>query len=123
MSDISYKLYIGKTLICRTLAMSTIIIVLYSCMVTTYMCICTGVYKNSRLSTVYMQRESNLVWPDPFLVQGVYHVKYKRLAMPLSVVVYAAQLSICAELSSRLTIACSICYVQLATIFTLNFGV
>ena len=46
MSDISYKAYMGKTVICRTLAISTVIIVVYLCIVTTCMCIFTGVPKN-----------------------------------------------------------------------------
>ena len=32
VSDISYKAYMGKTVICHTLTMSTVIIVLYLCM-------------------------------------------------------------------------------------------
>ena len=52
MSDILYKAYMGKTIICHTLSMSTVIIVLYSCMVTMCKCKCTGASKNSRLSTV-----------------------------------------------------------------------
>ena len=43
MNDISYKAYMSKTVVCRTHAMSTIIIVLYLCMVTMYTYICTGV--------------------------------------------------------------------------------
>ena len=55
------------------------------------------------------------------LQQSVYQAfAYKCLAMPSSMVVYVTQLSICAELSSRPTIACSICYIQLATTFTLK---
>ena len=69
--DILYKAYMAKTVICCSLAMNTIIIVLYSCMVTTCTCICTEVSKNSRFSPVYVHKESSLVWPDPFLVQGV----------------------------------------------------
>ena len=100
----------GKSVICHTLAMSNIIIVWYSCMITTCMslCICTGVSKNSRSSTIYVHKKTSLIWPDPFLVQGVYHLQYKHLAnKPLSMVVYATQLSICAESSSRPTITCS----------------
>ena len=33
MSDILYKAYMDRTVICCTLAMNTIIIVLYSCMI------------------------------------------------------------------------------------------
>ena len=123
MNNVLYKVYMGKTLICCTLAMSTIIVALHSCMVTTCMCIYTRVSKNSRSPTVYVQNESSLVWSHPVLAQGIHHLQYKCPAMPLSMVVYATQLSICAKLSSRLTIACSICYVQLANTFTLNFGV
>ena len=53
-SDISYKAYMGKTIICRTLIISTVIIALYSCTVTTCICICTGVSENLRFSVVYM---------------------------------------------------------------------
>ena len=49
MSNISYKAYMGKIVIGCTLAMSIVIIVLYSCMVTTCMRICTGVSKNNRI--------------------------------------------------------------------------
>ena len=59
--------------------MSTIIIFLYSCMVTTCTCICTGVTKNSRFSNVH--KESSLVWLDPFLAQSVYYLQYKHLAV------------------------------------------
>ena len=34
MSDISYKSYMGKTVTCHTLTMSTVIVVLYLCMLT-----------------------------------------------------------------------------------------
>ena len=74
VSDISNKDYMGKTIICCTLTLSTVIIVLYSCMVTTYTCICTGVSKDSRFSIVYMCKEFSLVWPDTFLVQGIYRL-------------------------------------------------
>ena len=70
----------GKTIICCTLTMSTVIIVLSSCMVITCMCICIGVSRNSRFSAEYVHKESSLVWPDPFLVQGVYCLQYKHPA-------------------------------------------
>ena len=44
-------------MVCCTIAISTIIIVLYSCIVTTCMCIYTGVSKNSTTSAVYVQKE------------------------------------------------------------------
>ena len=86
VSDISYKAYMGKTVICRTLAISTIITVLYSCMVTMCMCICTGVSKKSRFSAVYVHKEYKIspVWPNPFLAQGVYCSQCKHPAKPLS---------------------------------------
>ena len=61
VSDISYKAYMGKIVICRTLAMS-IYHHLYSCMVTMCMCtcLCTGVSKNSRFSTVYVHKKFSL---------------------------------------------------------------
>ena len=89
VSDISYKAYMGKTIICHRLALSTIIIVLYSCMVTTCTCICTGVSINSRFSKAYtyVHKKSSLVWPDSFLAQGVYRLQYQHPAKALSVVV------------------------------------
>ena len=63
MSDISYKVYMGKTIICHTHAMSTIII-LHSCMVTRFTCTgctCTGVSKNLQSFTVSVHKECNLV--------------------------------------------------------------
>ena len=86
MSNISYKTYIGKTIICRTLSMSIIIMVLYSCMIATSMCICTEVSKNSRFSAVYAQRiQSHMA--RPFIVRGVYHLQYKHPAKALSMVI------------------------------------
>ena len=87
MSNILYNTYMGKITICCTLAMSTVIIVLYSCMVTTWTCICTGVFKNSRFSAIYAHKESSLLWPDPFLAQGVYRLQYKHPAKALSMVI------------------------------------
>ena len=85
VSDISYKGYIGKTIICRTLIMSTI-----------STCICTGVSKNSGLSAVYEHRETSLVWLYPFLVHDIYCLQYKHPAKPLSMVIMLCmQLSIC----------------------------
>ena len=81
----------GKTIICCTLKMSTVIIVLYSCMVTTCMCtvVCIGVSKNLRLSAAHVHKEPNLVWPDPFLELGIYRLQYKHhtAAKALSMVV------------------------------------
>ena len=77
----------GKTVICHTLEMSTIIIVLCSCMVTTCTCICTRVSKNSRFQAVYVHKKSSLIWQDPFLAQGVYCLRYKHLAKALSMVI------------------------------------
>ena len=67
--------------------MSTVIIVLYSCMIATGTCICTEVSKNSRFSTVYVHKETNLVWPDPLIVQGVYRLQYKHPAQALSMLI------------------------------------
>ena len=77
-----------ETIISCTFAMSTIIIVLYSCMVTTCMCICTGLPKNSRFFAVCVHKEPSLVWPHPFLEQHVYCLQYKYQAKPLSMVIY-----------------------------------
>ena len=52
VSEIMYKAYMSKNIICQTFTMSTVFIVLHSCIVTTCTCISTGVYNNSRFSTV-----------------------------------------------------------------------
>ena len=76
MSNISYKVYNGKIIICQTHVMSTVIIVVHSCMVTTCMCTCTGgVSKNLRSSTVSVHTESSLMWPTLFWCS--YHGYYK----------------------------------------------
>ena len=50
-------------------------------MVTTYTCIFTGVSKNSpQYSYVHKIKESSLVWPESFLVQGIYRLWYKYSA-------------------------------------------
>ena len=72
VSNISYKAYMGITISCIS-AMNTIIIDLHLCMVTMCKYICTGVSKNYRLSVVHVHKESNLIWPDPFLAQAIYH--------------------------------------------------
>ena len=56
-------------------------------MVTTSMCVCTGVSKNSRFSTVYVHKESNLTWPDSILAQDVYRLQCKYLAKALTMAV------------------------------------
>ena len=76
VSDISYKAYIGKAIICLTLAKSTVIIILYLCMITT-----------CRFSVVHVHKESSLVWPDSFIAQGVYHLQYKHPTKALSMVI------------------------------------
>ena len=107
MSNISYIVYMGNTIICRTLTMGTVIIVLYSCKVTTYMSIRTGVSKKSRSSALYVHK-SILVCLQPFLAQGVYLNINTWSSHSTYMVVYVTQLSICAKSSSRPTIACSI---------------
>ena len=82
MSDVSYNVYMGKTVICHTLAMSTIVIVLYSSIVTSHMCICTGVSKNSRFSTVYVHKESSLIWPDTSYGAGHLAITYSISPLP-----------------------------------------
>ena len=67
----------GKTIVYCALKMSAMIIVLYSCMVIKCMCSCTGVSKNSRLSNVSVHKQSSLVWLDPIVAQGIYHLQYK----------------------------------------------
>ena len=71
-----------KTVICRTLTMSTIIIyslvfihghhVFVKCL-------------RTQDSSQYMHvlKESSLVWPDPFLAQGIYHLQCKHPAKAL----------------------------------------
>ena len=126
MSDIAYKAYMSNTVICHTLTMSicTVIIVLYSCMVTTCMCICTGVCKNSRFSEVHSYMcTKNLVLYGCTLFQHRAFIACSISTQPrysLQSLCYIT-ISICTELSSRPTIACSICQVQTAIIFTLNF--
>ena len=56
---------------------------------------------NSRFSKVYMHKELNFVWLNPFLAQGVYCLQYKHPAKALSMVVMLRIAIICAELSSR----------------------
>ena len=116
--------HIGKTVICCRLPMSTIIIVLYSCMVTTCTCIYTGVSKNSRSSAVFVNKKSSLIQLDPFLVEVVYHMQHKSPAKPPSMVLYATQLSICVELSIAGP-QCSIrmLHINIAITFTLNIGI
>ena len=125
MNDILYKVNIGTTVICFTLTMNTIIIVLCSCMVTTciLLCICTKAYKNSRSSGINVHKESDLVWPDPFLVRGDYCLQYttQQCYFPLSYML-RSYVFICTELSSRPSIACSIIMLYTARYcFTLNF--
>ena len=137
MSDISYKAYTGETVICRTLAMSTVIIVLQLFV--------HGDHARARLyvqrclrtqdspQQLYVHKESSLVWSNSFLTQGVYRLQprlqprlqHKHPAKELSMFViwslcYIA-IYICAELSSRPSSI--LCYIQLPITFTLNFGV
>ena len=90
VSNISYKAYMGKTIICRTLAMSTVIIVLYLCMVTTCTYICTGVSKNSKSLAVYVHKEYNLVWPNPFLTQVTCSISAQPCHLPWTYICHAA---------------------------------
>ena len=79
MSDISYEVYMDKTIICHTLTMSFFIKILYSCMVTTCTCICTGASKNSRSSAVYIRMcrkyivscGQNLFWCRAFITCSI----------------------------------------------------
>ena len=87
MNNILLKAYMVKTVICHTFAFSTIIIVLYSCMITMCTCICTRVSKKSRFFAVYVHKESILLWPDLFLAQDIYHLQYKHPSRALSMVV------------------------------------
>ena len=80
----------SKTVICCTSMMSTLFIVFHLCMVTTCMCPCTGVSKNSWSSTVSVNKKSNLVWPNSFLMQGSNRLQYKQLAMLLAMAISLA---------------------------------
>ena len=57
-------------------------------------------------SQYLMFKESRLMWPNPFLAQDIYRLCYKLLVRPLTMVMYITYL--CAEVSSRITIACTI---------------
>ena len=113
-----------KTVICCRLPVSTVIIVLHSCVVITCTCIFTGVYKNSRSSAVFVNKKSSPIQLDPFLVEVDYHMQYKSPAKPPSMVLYATQLSICVELSIA-SPQCSIrmLHINIAITFTLNIGI
>ena len=73
VSDISYKAYMSKTVICCTHVISTIIILLYSCICAWSPRVCVCVYVKECLRTQdslqysYVHKESSLVWPDPFM--------------------------------------------------------
>ena len=147
----------GKTIICYTLAMSTVIIALYSSMVTTslvpkllfpfyppsqikmekavweqdyrgyheHVYMYRSVQEPKILHSSYMSTKNlisygwNLFWCRVFIT-----CRITAWPSPLSMVVYAMKSSIiCARLSSRSTIACSTCYIQLTTTFTLNLEV
>ena len=115
----------GKSMICFALAMCTIIIVFYSCMVTTCTCICTGVTKNSRSSACSMCTKDLVLYGQTLLQHRAFITCSMSTHPSHSPWLYMLRsyLAIFGELSDRPTIACSICYVQLATTFTLNFGV
>ena len=81
LSDIMYKAHMGKTIICRILA------VLDLCMVITCMCICARMSKNLRFFAVYLHKETSLAWLDRFLVLGIYCFLYKHPAKSLSMVI------------------------------------
>ena len=50
-------------------------------------CKCIGVFIKSRFSAVYVDKESSLVRPEPFLAQGIYCLQYKDMAKVLSMVI------------------------------------
>ena len=97
----------GKTVTFITLTnYRTIIIVLFPCMVSTCTCVCTRVSENSCSSAVAIctQRiQSHMARPFSCTGHLSLHncLQYKHLAMPLTMVIYATQLSIYAELSTR----------------------
>ena len=110
VSDTSHKVDMGKTVIFSTLAnYRTIIIVLFPCMVSICTCVCTRVSEKSSFSAVAIctQRiQSRMARPFSCTGNLSLHncLQYKHLAMPLTMVIYATQLSIYAELSTRPTI-------------------
>ena len=66
------------------------------------------------------------MWPDPYLEQGVYNLLAitEHLAKALYVVVMLRNyLYVLNCLAGPQFHQCSICYVQVAVTFTLNFGV
>ena len=82
MSNISYKVYMSKIIICHTLAMSTVIVILYSCMVT--MCMCIYVQGCVRTSDPlqYICKKNLVSYGQIYFC--IYHLQYKCLAMPLT---------------------------------------
>ena len=96
MSDILYKVQMDTTIIFCTPTMITVIILLYSCTITTCTCIIQeSLHINSRSFAIYVHKESSLTGLDPFLVQGIYCLQYKCQAnKPLSIVVYAMYVAI-----------------------------
>ena len=50
-----------------------------------YVYVYRGVQELKVLHNIYVYNESSLVWPDPFLVQGIYHLQYKHPAKALSI--------------------------------------
>ena len=75
----------GKTIICDSRYCHYSLVFVHGHHV--YTCICTEVSKNSRFSTVYVHKESSLVWLDPFLARGVYRLQYKHPAKAPSMVI------------------------------------
>ena len=129
MRDISYEVYMGKTIICLIFAMNTIIIVLYLCMVTACTCICTGASKNSRRSsTVYSMCRRNLVLYGRTLFWSRVFITCSISALPchapwsymLGNYLYVLNYLAGPLLHVRIII---LYYAHLATNFTLNFGV
>ena len=116
VSKISYKAYMGKTVICCTLTMT-----LQSCIHAWSQRACMYVQECLRTQDPpqYMCRK-NLVSCGQTLFWHRAFIAYSISTRPY----HATQIVVSIELFSRLTIACSIiCYIQLATTFTLNFGV
>ena len=64
MSDILYKSYMGKTVTCHTLTMSTVIVVLYLCMLTM---VCVHVYVQQYLRT---QDSPQHMWTKNIVLYG-----------------------------------------------------
>ena len=114
----------GKTIISRTLVMSSTIIrslvFMHGHHVYVYM------YKRIQelkiLCSVCAQRIYSLVWLDPFLAQGVYCLQYKHLAKALSMgIMLCSYLYVLNYLAGPQLHIVNVSFSYVAITFTLNF--